>query len=395
MTRWSYALWMVAGFGCSFDPSGPSSIAPTDDADPAAPDADNSGSDGQPSADAQPVPGDPTFSRLIDINDAAVSGPSHQDFPLLISLSETWLRHTSSSGDVAHPAGFDISFSADQARTIQLDHEIEFYDSGAGVLSAWVRIPTLTPTTVLYINYGDPAITASLENAPAVWNQGYAAVWHLLGDFADSTTNNAAGTNSESSDAAGQIVAGRQFDADNDFIDMGSAPAIDNIFGGGGTAEAWFFATDWGESNYGRIFDKGHGSGWSMCVDDNSDNDGFTFYHGTSGAAYWTTGSATVVLSTWHHVAVVYDKGSTSNDPTIYLDGVAQTISEIATPSGTARDDSSINLQIGNRSDNDRTFAGTIDEARLSTVIRSAGWIATGHANQRNPVAFYTVGPEL
>jgi hypothetical protein len=390
--RWSYAIWLVAALGCSFDQNVTGNSSATDDADP---NADDSASDGQPSADAQPVPGDPSFSRLIDITDTSVSGASHQNFPLLVSLSGPWLRHTSSSGDVAHAEGFDISFSADLERTIQLDHEIEFYDGAIGVLSAWVRIPTLTPATVLYLNYGDPVINASLENAPAVWNQDYAAVWHLASDFVDSTTNNAPGTDSGSSDAAGQIVAGRQFDATDDFVDVGSLSAIDNIFAGGGTAEAWFFATNWGESSYGRIFDKGHASGWSMCVDDNSDNDGFTFYHGRSGAAYWTTASATVVLNNWHHVAAVYNKDSSSNDPTIYLDGVAQTISEIAAPSGTARDDSSIDLQIGNRPGNDRTFAGTIDEARLSTVIRSAGWIATSHANQRDPAAFYVVGPQL
>ena len=37
---------------------------------------------------------------------------------------------------------------------------------------------------------------------------------------------------------------------------------------------------------------------------------------------------------------------------------------------------------------------GTLDEIRLATVERSAGWIATEHANQSAPQTFYAVGPE-
>lgn len=37
---------------------------------------------------------------------------------------------------------------------------------------------------------------------------------------------------------------------------------------------------------------------------------------------------------------------------------------------------------------------GTVDEVRLATVARSAGWIATEFANQSSPSTFYGVGPE-
>jgi hypothetical protein len=38
---------------------------------------------------------------------------------------------------------------------------------------------------------------------------------------------------------------------------------------------------------------------------------------------------------------------------------------------------------------------GALDEVRLSTAERNAGWIATEHANQSAPQTFYAVGPEL
>ena len=37
---------------------------------------------------------------------------------------------------------------------------------------------------------------------------------------------------------------------------------------------------------------------------------------------------------------------------------------------------------------------GVLDEVRLATAARSAGWIATEHANQSAPQTFYTVGNE-
>jgi len=395
--RWFHPVCLLSVLGCSFDPSGLGSTST--DADPTAPDANTTTLDADPNApDATPAPDappvDPTTSRLIDITDAAVSGAPHANFPLLVSLSATWLRHTASGGDVAHMEGFDISFSADLARTMPPDHEIELYDSGAGELAAWVRIPSLSPTTVLYIHYGDPDITASQENVTAVWNAGYAAVWHLLGDFVDSTGNNGPGANSGSVGADGQIVSGRQFDGDNDFINAGSNAAIDNVFAGGGTAEAWFFAVDWGENNFGRILDKGDTSGWSMFVDDNNVNDGFSFVHGTSTSYdQWISGTQTVTLNSWHHAAVVYDNSSGNNTPTIYIDGIVQSLNAIIVSSSSAIDDGSRTLYIGNRSTISRTFDGTIDEARLSTVPRSAGWVTTGYANQNNPAGFYTVGP--
>lgn len=37
---------------------------------------------------------------------------------------------------------------------------------------------------------------------------------------------------------------------------------------------------------------------------------------------------------------------------------------------------------------------GYLDEIRISNIARSAGWIATGYANQTAPTTFYTVGAQ-
>jgi hypothetical protein len=37
---------------------------------------------------------------------------------------------------------------------------------------------------------------------------------------------------------------------------------------------------------------------------------------------------------------------------------------------------------------------GTIDEIRISNIVRSPSWISTSYNNQNNPSNFLSVGPE-
>jgi hypothetical protein len=63
----------------------------------------------------------------------------------------------------------------------------------------------------------------------------------------------------------------------------------------------------------------------------------------------------------WHHLAVVYDAGSTTNDPVMYLDGNPQSLSETTPPVGTPNTNSD-GYMLGNRSAGDRTWDGRMAE---------------------------------
>lgn len=357
---------------------------------------------GEASEDASETPGDSdpprtNFVRRIDLVDAEVAGGPHVEFPLLVALSESWLRTIAAGGDVANPSGFDIVFSANQAGTARLAHELELYRGDTGDLVVWVKIPMLTPDTVLYIHYNDPEITASQEAVGEVWSNAYAGVWHLGGSLRDSTARSADAVNTGATDGVGQIAAARAFDAIDDQIDAGSSADVDDVFVGGGTAEAWLFPTGFGESNFGRIFDKGHLSGWSMGVNNNNVATSLFFVHGTNTGSYghWNTPPMTMPLNSWTHVVVVYDQGTVANDATIYLDGVAMQANDVVVPAGAIVPDASHTLTIGNRTTLDRTFAGSLDELRLSRTVRSPDWIVTAFRNQATPSSFYAVSSEL
>src|SRR5688572_27708978 len=99
------------------------------------------------------------FRRAIDVVDAAVVAGPHERFPLLVSLSEEALRDVANGGRVANADGSDIRFTADAAGTQQLVRELEVYNPANGRLVAWVSVPMLEASTVIYMHYGNAAMT--------------------------------------------------------------------------------------------------------------------------------------------------------------------------------------------------------------------------------------------
>jgi len=332
--------------------------------------------------------------RMPDVVEATVGDGAHADFPLLVSISGTWLRDVANGGDVSRADGFDIHFAADSAGTVRLSHEVESYAPVTGDLLAWVKVPSLASSTVLYLHYGDPTITTSQESVAAVWSGGYELVTHL-GALTDATGKTSVFSATSVAAAPGRIDDGRDFNGTSDQVDAGSAAAIDNVFAAGGTAEGWFFATGYGEGGFGRLFDKGHTNGWSMAINNSNAVETLAFVYGASTSfGEWNGPSNAVALNAWHHAAVVFTASSSASDPLMYIDGLPLTgISELVAPSGTMSSDAAFDLVMGNRQATDRTFDGLLDELRLSRVVRSPAWLLTQYRNQLDPAAFITVGP--
>ena len=340
-----------------------------------------------PADDSMMNGGEPTiittgFRRTLDVNDGLVSG-SHTNFPMLVDLSGTWLRTEANGGRVKFDDSRDIRFSADADGTALLVHEVEAYSPTNGELRAWIRVPTLSSSTVIYMHYGDPAATASGDPKTVWTTSGFAGVWHMHDPIADASGQNTAVTIAQTSAMTGKIGGGRRFDGSSGSIDVGSAAVIDDIFMGGGTVEAWFNMEGPGENGAGRIVEKG---GWTITFQ----NDRLRFYFDWTGSdGDWETPAAPSV-NNWHHVAIIYAVGNTAS---IYLDGTLAT-NTVSTPTGTPFNDANDPLKIGNRPQDDRTFNGILDELRFSTGSRMPGWITTSYQNQLAPRTFVVPGPE-
>ena len=334
--------------------------------------------------------------RALDIDDSRVLGGPHAGFPLLVAITAPWLETRELGGGVARPDGYDIYFSADPAGAMRLAHEVEVYTPDTGVLVAWVKIPLFTPQTVVYLHYGDDSATTDPQDVHAVWSASFAGVFHQRA-LVDATGMNTTLQSTASGTADGRVDLASTFDGVDDIISLGSAAAVDDIFTGGGTVEAWYYARSYGENVYGRIFDKGHYSGWSLWMNNTEAAASMGFVHGTTSGnvGYWNTLANSITLNAWHHVALVYDQDAMTNDPLFYIDGAVVPVTRMATPDSAMLSDAAQDLTAGNRVALDRTFDGFLDEMRLSSVPRSADWIATEVKNQAEPAQFVAIGPEL
>jgi hypothetical protein len=309
----------------------------------------------------------------------------YTDFPVLISLSDPALK-TIPTGTITNSSGYDIIFT-DALQASQLPHEIESYDGATGRLLAWVRVPLLSPVvnTQIVMYFGNPAITTSQASPSGVWDSNYQGVWHLSDQGAgssvlDSTANLRIGTSSaitSSRTLTGIVSRCLSFNGISDKITFGSTSLPTGSLPW--TIEAWINSASVGTSQTAVFFGTA------------TTNEGPALYLWTDARAYLGTWNGNNVSSTstlsngnWYHVVGTFS-GGTNGTLSLYLNGQLQ---------GTLTCTPNVVLSQGmiGSDPSNAWFRGSIDEVRISTIARDAGWIATSYANQSSPSTFYTVG---
>lgn len=311
--------------------------------------------------------------QRISFNNAP--GTALTDHVVLVTLNPSNFDYAN-----AQAAGQDLRF-VDGDGTL-LNHEIEQWNPG-GTSQIWVRVPQINAlsTTDFIWMYNGNAQASDAQNASSVW-AGQQAVLHMNGTVTDSSPN-AIGVTTAGTTASSGVTSGAQtYDGVSSTVQLASNSNVDNLFAGGGTVSAWINPTGWGEGGYGRIADKASstfasgllGNGWGFQVTSAGKllfQQGFTV---TTGE--WVTAAGTISLNTWQQVAVVYDSSSISNNPTIYINGVAVSVTRNIAPVGIALTDAGQQLTIGNYAlATSRTFAGRIDEFRAIDTAQSAASI--------------------
>lgn len=104
-----------------------------------------------------------SFGKQVLILSSQVAGTTdHLNFPVLVSFTDGDLSHVSNGGNVENSNGYDIAFTTSDCST-QLDHEIESYNPITGQYVAWIKIPSLSPTTDFNIlmYYGNSSVTTN------------------------------------------------------------------------------------------------------------------------------------------------------------------------------------------------------------------------------------------
>jgi hypothetical protein len=335
--------------------------------------------------------GSATGTHTVTVIGPVTGGP-HASFPLLVDLQDTRLATIANGGEVIDDDGSDIFFSLDQTGAMMLSHEIEKYTPD-GELVVWVKIPSLDASTTFFIHAGSPAPQPS--NPADVWTEGYGAVWHM-GVLTDSTGhgNNATDGGTVGVDPNGQIEEARSFNGVNSAATVQPSATINDIFLGGGTLEVWVLATSLGGGNFGRAIDRGIAGNATLLARCDANGVASSMMFGrqfsTQGSQFCTPPNS--VISGWNHVVIVYDDSSPANVPTLFVNGQPQSLTTQLSPVGNRTADTAP-LVIGNRTNGDRGWAGSIDELRLSNVPRTRDWIQTTFDNQNDPNTFVILGP--
>ncbi len=159
----------------------------------------------------------------------------------------------------------------------------------------------------------------------------------------------------------GKYGNGGSFDGTDDYVNSGSAPSISDLTNF--TVSAWINPEGWGESSFGRIFDK---TNKYFYVDNVTGTAALNFVQlGGAATGQWRSVDNSVSLNTWQHVVLVYNSSSSDTDVKMYVNGQSVLVTEVITPSGQATSDATSSLIIGNRTAADRTFDGKIDDFHI------------------------------
>ncbi len=354
-----------------------------------------------------------SYRKLITLTPAQISG-TNTNFPVLLNTTDTGLKTNALAN------GNDIMFTAADGVT-KLDHELGSYTSSTGALIAWVRMPTLSSTTnTMYMYYGNPSAT-SQQNPTGAWNSNFRGVWHLdeaptatAPQFNDPTTYNNNGTNRGSIPAANQVAGkiGGSINLNptstNQYIS--SANSVPSAQLSAFTISAWVkTTTKSGKKIFGyENAQTGESSRSSSSTDYDRqlwiDTNGYAHFGvfdttGNSGNGTNTsvTYSTNIADGAWHFLEGTYS--TASGTLTFYVDGVsrgtaANTHPESSDSGGYWRIGSFLSWTDSTSKGVDGYFPGTVDEVRVSDVVRASGWAITEYANQENPASFATFGTE-
>jgi hypothetical protein len=366
-----------------------------------------------------------SYYRAITVSSAtSVASGTNSNFPMLFSGTYSWLEASSSGGRIQNlvtapnggqePADLIFTTSTPTASGsawncgTSLNFETESYTSTTGAINDWVNVPSLSAGSVIYACYSNSSVTADQSHPSSTWNANYAGVWHLPNGTTlsgnDSTANGNNSTVNGATATTGVVDGASAFNGSSNI----TTPYLQNAVTAY-TMETWIKDSD--TSNIQPIIqDRGSdGSGLSLsfflvgngaCGGSCGGSTGDLMVGVDSNSIFiGVYGSTALTDGTWHHVVATWAASSgTTVVPSqfaLYVDGqqVGVTADSLAGSPASPLTGKGGSV-IGYHQAWSEYFTGSMDEVRISTVVRSPSWILTEYNNQKTPSTFYAVGSE-
>lgn len=328
-----------------------------------------------------------TYRKKITVPYTNVYGSSNlTDFPLVVSFTDAVLKTVANGGKVVNSSGYDIRFET--LGGTKLDHEVETWIDSTGEFVAFVRISSLSYTvdTELYMYYGNSSISATEENRTGVWSSDYKLVAHLNQDPLSTTTldstsnanNLTTGGTFISPVITGKVGKGVYFN-NNGFL---NSSANIGITGAGNRTISFWFNKDDTSSNRNAV---GFGAASTGAVDDCLMYGGKIIGHFYGGGYDTISGAPTYSASTWIHYTMTYD----GTNVRVYKNGALGNATSMTLNTATSI------FRIGQGAYGAfNNWLGSLDEVRVSNVVKTPDWILTEYDNMNSPSGFYSVGAE-
>lgn len=265
-------------------------------------------------------------------------------------------------------SGADLRFVAADDQT-PLEFHIERYDGISGIASIWVRVPRIDPTEDaphFWMYYGNPE-AESASNPAASFDVNYTAVYHFTessGLPADATAfaHNAV----RSSALAGQsglVDAAIQFEGAAS-MELPATPALSLDAERGATVQFWLRPEGRGEDGSRIVTQQDSSGGFALGLDDLTLTlMAATAAEGSEAPALGIAADRELTLNRWHHVVLTVGRQAR-----LWIDG------EVVATSDTVPDSINGSIVFG-AVPGAGSFRGSIDELRISNVVRSDAWI--------------------
>ncbi|MDA3958623.1 DUF2341 domain-containing protein [Oceanispirochaeta sp.] len=329
--------------------------------------------------------------KKLTINHAS-STETLSDFPIMVVLNSSRINYGQLKTD-----GSDLAFFSSDLLS-EYAYEIDDTWNSGGETILWVKIPSLPAggSTGIWMYYGNDTETGLLDSSQ-VWNSDYQAVWHLNAPSPQYTDSSGKGHHGLSNPPTnptsipGFIGDGASFDNGPDRIAVTTTPAISNL--GPVTYTGWFFNTGVSGDN---LFSKG-----ALRVYGNSSDSHVKLEYAKSiiiSPISYEEEEGLLTASHWVFLAITWDGAQTVATTLLsYKDGNQYVGSIIVSNgAGTINSDAPDDFYLGySGAVLEESLLHTMDEFRISNVIRSDDWIKIQYLSQTDSLLIYGLAEVL
>lgn len=180
--------------------------------------------------------------------------------------------------------------------------------------------------------------------------------------------------------------------ASSEYVNCGSGASIDDVLSV--TLSGWFKFTSLPGTGQSQIFahkldTSWNGWYWGLSYLDSAVKGRFYQKWSTTSGDWKTTNALSLSTGVWCHILTTYAGTATGNDPTFYLNGASQAITETTGPAGSRVSDAANSMDIGGIGNviNAVYMNGQVEDFRVFNRILSAAEISILAAGHRGPLS--------